>query len=164
MKKFIIAVTSILFVSGCSIPELQRNSQLQAANSQIQAENKAQAAATSPAAANMDAGYTTYFDTNSAKLKAEDHKKLDELVKFAIQHKEAKFDLSGYADNRGSDKLNQKLSINRAKSVRAYLIKKGISAKRLKVTGKGTSNPVADNNTQEGRAQNRRVEIQAIIK
>ena len=68
----------------------------------------------------------------------------------------------GHADSIGSDAYNQKLSVRRAESVKAYLVSKGIEANRIYTEGKGEKQPVADNKTREGRAKNRRVEIEVI--
>ena len=68
----------------------------------------------------------------------------------------------GHTDSIGTDAYNQKLSIRRAESVKKYLVSQGIEAKRIYVEGKGESQPVADNKTAEGRAKNRRVQIEAI--
>ena len=68
----------------------------------------------------------------------------------------------GHTDSIGTDAYNQKLSIRRAESVKKYLVSQGIEAKRIYVEGKGESQPVADNKTKEGRAKNRRVQIEAI--
>jgi len=68
----------------------------------------------------------------------------------------------GHTDSIGTDAYNQKLSIRRAEAVKKYLVSQGIEAKRIYVDGKGESQPVADNKTAEGRAKNRRVQIEAI--
>jgi len=68
-------------------------------------------------------------------------------------------DIDGYTDSQGSDELNQTLSENRAKSVKDYLVSKGIDESRLKSTGYGETNPIADNKTAAGRAKNRRTEM-----
>jgi OOP family OmpA-OmpF porin len=68
----------------------------------------------------------------------------------------------GHTDSIGTDAYNQKLSIRRAEAVKKYLVSQGIEAKRIYVEGKGESQPVADNKTAEGRAKNRRVQIEAI--
>lgn len=106
----------------------------------------------------------TNFDTNSAKLKPEADKKLNEVVDFAASNKDANLAITGYTDSRGSDKLNQNLSTRRAESVKAYLVKKGVAADRIITKGEGAANPVADNKTGEGRAKNRRVEIKSMVK
>jgi outer membrane protein OmpA-like peptidoglycan-associated protein len=67
--------------------------------------------------------------------------------------------VEGNTDNIGSDAYNQKLSVRRATAVRDYLAKHGIAESRMTVVGKGASNPVASNDTEDGRAQNRRVEL-----
>ena len=73
-----------------------------------------------------------------------------------------KVELHGHTDSIGSDAYNQALSDKRANAVRDYLVSKGISANRLNAIGKGELDPVASNETPEGRAQNRRVELNII--
>jgi OOP family OmpA-OmpF porin len=104
------------------------------------------------------------FDTNSAKLKKTADKKLNEVVDFAAKNKDSNLAVSGHTDSRGSEKLNQKLSLSRAASVKAYLVKKGVSAARITTKGEASTRPVADNKTKAGRAQNRRVEITSVVK
>lgn len=106
----------------------------------------------------------TNFDTNSAKLKPAADNKLNEVVDFAAKNKDSGLTVTGYTDSRGSDKLNQKLSERRAASVKAYLVKKGVAADRISAKGMGAAKPVADNKTAAGRAQNRRVEIDSVVK
>lgn len=68
----------------------------------------------------------------------------------------------GHTDSVGTDAYNQKLSVRRAEAVKAYLVSKGIEANRVYTEGKGKKQPVADNKTAEGRAKNRRVEIEVV--
>jgi outer membrane protein OmpA-like peptidoglycan-associated protein len=103
------------------------------------------------------------FDGGSAKLKISAYQQLDEVVEFAKKHPETKLELAGYSDITGSKANNLKLSLARAESVKKYLVKKGVPAKRISTKGEGPANPVADNNTKEGRQQNRRVEIHSVI-
>lgn len=104
------------------------------------------------------------FDTNSAKLRSASFPKLDEVVEFAAKYKDAQLDVTGHTDNRGAKAYNQGLSERRAASVKAYLVKKGVAASRIATKGYGFEQPVADNKTAEGRAQNRRVEIRSVLK
>jgi cytochrome c553 len=106
----------------------------------------------------------TNFVTGSNKLKSKSIKALDEVVGFTGQHPEAQLELIGYTDNTGSEKSNLKLSLARAEIVKKYLVKKGVLASRITTKGEGIANPVADNKTKAGRAQNRRVEIHSVIK
>ena len=68
----------------------------------------------------------------------------------------------GHTDSVGSDAYNQKLSLRRSQAVKAYLVSKGIEKTRIYTEGKGEKQPVADNKTKEGRAKNRRVEIEVV--
>jgi OOP family OmpA-OmpF porin len=68
----------------------------------------------------------------------------------------------GHTDSIGTDAYNQRLSVRRAEAVKAYLVSKGIERNRVYTEGKGEKQPVADNRTKEGRAKNRRVEIEVV--
>ena len=68
----------------------------------------------------------------------------------------------GHTDSVGNDAYNQRLSVRRAEAVKAYLVSKGIEANRVYTEGKGEAQPVADNKTKDGRAKNRRVEIEVV--
>ncbi|MES1982028.1 MAG: OmpA family protein [Pseudomonadota bacterium] len=103
------------------------------------------------------------FDTSSAKLKSAAYKQLDEVVERANQQPDAKLQIAGYTDSRDVKKLNKQLSAARAESVKEYLVNKGISAERITTSGEAAANPIGDNNTEAGRALNRRVEIIFVI-
>jgi OOP family OmpA-OmpF porin len=75
------------------------------------------------------------------------------------ENKDKRVSLSGHTDNVGTDKYNQGLSERRVKSVRDYVVKKGVDGGRVTGQGFGESKPIADNKTKEGRAKNRRVEV-----
>lgn len=107
----------------------------------------------------------TNFVAGSAKLKLEASKDLmKEVVEFVGKHPDARLEVIGYTDSIGSEESNNKLSLARAKSVKKYLVDTGIAADRITVRGEGSANPVGDNKTIEGRAQNRRVEIRSVVK
>ncbi len=100
------------------------------------------------------------FEFDSNKLNSPDKKALARLLDQLNAHPSVKVSLTGYADSSGPDAYNLKLSKRRAQSVKKYLIANGINEGRLICSGKGELNPVASNKTKEGRAQNRRVEIE----
>jgi OOP family OmpA-OmpF porin len=104
------------------------------------------------------------FATGSAKLKPTASKQLDVVVDFAAKNKDAHLTVEGYTDNRGKEKANEALSAKRAEAVKAYLVKKGVDAKRISAVGKGSAKPLGDNKTEAGRAQNRRVEIDSAVR
>ena len=104
------------------------------------------------------------FDTGSAKLKPTASKQLDEVVDFAAKYKDADLAVDGYTDSRGKEAANKVLSVNRAESVKAYLVNKGVDAMRITTAGHGSAKPVGDNKTATGRAMNRRVEINSVIR
>jgi OmpA-OmpF porin, OOP family len=102
------------------------------------------------------------FDFDKAVIKPEGKSKLDD-----ISNKVRGINLEvviaiGHADSIGSDAYNQRLSVRRSESVKAYLVSKGIEANRVYTEGKGEKQPVADNKTRDGRAKNRRVELEVI--
>jgi outer membrane protein OmpA-like peptidoglycan-associated protein len=99
------------------------------------------------------------FTTGKADLKAASTGNLNKLVAFLGKYPERTVVVEGYTDNVGSDAYNQGLSERRADGVKAYLIGQGIGATRLTAVGKGKNDAVADNDSAEGRQQNRRVEV-----
>ena len=105
-----------------------------------------------------------FFETNSYKLKDASKLELAKLQEFMNKYNTTKIQIEGYTDNVGSDEANQLLSENRAKEVMQHLIEKGINKDRLSYIGFGEKNPIADNNTKEGRKNNRRTEFKIISK
>ncbi len=103
-----------------------------------------------------------FFDFNKSALKAEGRAKLDDLVGKIKAISLEVIISSGHTDSVGGDAYNQKLSVKRAEAVKAYLVTKGIEKNRVYTEGKGEKQPVADNKTAEGRAKNRRVEIEVV--
>lgn len=103
-----------------------------------------------------------FYDFDKATLKPEGKAKLDDLVsKMGGMNLEVIIAV-GHTDSVGNDAYNQKLSVKRAESVKSYLESKGIEKNRIYTEGKGEKQPVADNKTAEGRAKNRRVEIEVV--
>ena len=125
----------------------------------------APAAAPAPAPAqrrteSITLGADASFDTGKAELKLEGQAKLESL---AIRLKEIRFDaiqVTGYTDSVGGDVPNQRLSLRRAEAVKQYLASHGVDPAKIRTAGRGKATPVADNKTAQGRARNRRVEVE----
>jgi outer membrane protein OmpA-like peptidoglycan-associated protein/tetratricopeptide (TPR) repeat protein len=100
-----------------------------------------------------------FFEFDSYKLKEESKVELNKLLEFLNLNPDLKAEISGHTDNIGTDAYNQKLSRDRARSVVNHLISRGIDISRLSFEGYGSSKPLASNETEEGRAQNRRTEF-----
>jgi len=104
------------------------------------------------------------FDTAKWNIRPADLAELQKAVDFAKKNPDAKFHVVGYTDSRGSAKLNQKLSENRAESVKKYLVGEAIAPEKITAEGKGPADPVGDNKTKEGQFQNRRVVLKIVSK
>ena len=104
----------------------------------------------------------TFFDFNKSNLKPEAQAKLADLVDKTKGVNLEVIIAVGHTDAVGSDAYNQKLSIARAESVKNFLTSKGVEKNRVYTEGKGEKSPVADNKTAEGRAKNRRVEVEVV--
>lgn len=104
----------------------------------------------------------TFFDFDKAVLKPEGRAKLDDLVSKSKGINLEVVIAVGHTDSVGTDAYNQKLSIRRSEAVKNYLVSKGIEKNRVYTEGKGEKQPVADNKTSQGRAKNRRVEIEVV--
>lgn len=103
------------------------------------------------------------FDFDSYVIKKESYSALDEAVKILKKYDEMYFIVEGYTDDVGSDAYNLNLSRERAKAVMNYFVSKGVPANRISSTGYGESKPIASNETDAGRAKNRRVEIKSKV-
>ncbi|AKZ64812.1 membrane protein [Herbaspirillum hiltneri N3] len=122
----------------------------------------AAAAAAAPTSEKVTYAADAFFDFDKAVLKPAGKSKLDELVANLKGLNLEVIIAVGHTDSVGSVAYNQKLSVRRAESVKAYLVSKGVEANRVYTEGKGKSQPVADNKTAAGRAKNRRVEIEVV--
>lgn len=109
---------------------------------------------------NLPDGVT--FDVGSSTLKPEFRATLDKVAESLIQYPNSLIDVYGHTDSTGSDAFNQTLSESRARTVANYLISKGVPAARVRSQGFGETMPVATNDTADGRAKNRRVEIKIV--
>ncbi|MCF8351278.1 MAG: OmpA family protein [Bacteroidales bacterium] len=103
-----------------------------------------------------------FFEFNEAKLQPESMPELERLVKLMKDVPTLKIEISGHTDNVGSELYNQELSEKRAKAVVDYLVAKGVDRNRLTYKGYGLTQPIASNETEEGRAMNRRTEFKVI--
>ncbi len=103
-----------------------------------------------------------FFDVDKAELKPEGKAKLDDLVSKMKGINLEVIIAVGHTDSDGDDAHNQKLSVKRSESVKAYLTSQGIEKNRVYTEGKGEKQPVADNKTKEGKQKNRRVEIEVV--
>ena len=115
-----------------------------------------------PAASKVTYAADAFFDFDKYVLKPEGKAKLDDLVGKVKGVNLEVIIAVGHTDSIGTVEYNQKLSVRRAEAVKAYLVSKGIEKNRVYTEGKGEKQPVADNKTAEGRAKNRRVEIEVV--
>jgi outer membrane protein OmpA-like peptidoglycan-associated protein len=106
---------------------------------------------------NMPGNITFAFD--SANLQPQFQPVLNNVAQTLNEYNQTVIEVAGHTDSVGSDAYNQKLSVDRANSVAGYLSSRGVGMQRMIVTGAGETRPVASNDTEAGRAQNRRVEI-----
>jgi OOP family OmpA-OmpF porin len=122
----------------------------------------APAVVAAPAATKVTYAADAFFDFDKAVLKPEGKAKLDDLVGKVKGISLEVIIAVGHTDAVGTDGYNQKLSVARSEAVKSYLVSKGIEKNRVYTEGKGEKQPVADNKTSEGRAKNRRVEIEVV--
>jgi outer membrane protein OmpA-like peptidoglycan-associated protein len=101
------------------------------------------------------------FDFRSSDLKPEAKAQLEKVAETIAKNPSVNIRVEGHTDSVGSEKRNERLSRLRALSVKAFLVEHGVDASRVSTKGFGSSKPIADNKTEEGRAKNRRVEIYA---
>jgi OOP family OmpA-OmpF porin len=120
------------------------------------------AAAPVAAASKVTYAADAFFDFDKSVVKPAGKAKLDDLIAKIKGINLEVIIAVGHTDSVGSDKYNQKLSVRRAEAVKAYLVSKGIEKNRVYTEGKGEKQPVASNKTKEGRAKNRRVEIEVV--
>jgi OOP family OmpA-OmpF porin len=120
------------------------------------------AAAPAPSSEKVTFAADAFFDFDKSVLKPEGRAKLDDLVSKMSGINLEVIIAVGHTDSIGGDAYNQRLSVRRAEAVKSYLVGKGVERNRVYTEGKGEKQPVADNKTAEGRAKNRRVEIEVV--
>jgi outer membrane protein OmpA-like peptidoglycan-associated protein len=109
---------------------------------------------------NLPDGIT--FDTNKSDLKPQFYPALDKVASVLNEYNQTYIEVAGHTDSTGTDAINQPLSERRAASVSNYLASKGVNSARLNPVGYGSTRPIADNSTPQGRQKNRRVEINVV--
>src|SRR5690606_7160443 len=105
-----------------------------------------------------------YFDFDKTTLKNESFAELNKVVDFLKQNPSVEIEISGHTDNKGSDDYNEKLSQGRSEAVVSYIVSQGIDNYRLTAHGYGEAKPIDTNDSDEGRANNRRVEFTVMKK
>ena len=99
------------------------------------------------------------FDTGRADIKTNLRPILDQFAQGLAGQPNTEIRIVGHTDSTGSDTINNPLSVNRASSARDYLVSRGVDSRRIQIDGRGAREPIADNNSDAGRAKNRRIEI-----
>lgn len=128
----------------------------------VAANTPAPAPVVAPTAQKVVLNADTFFDFDKATIKPEGRQILDQVAAQSAQLNLETLIATGHTDSTGPEAYNLKLSQRRANAVKDYLVGKGVPGDRIYVEGKGEANPIASNATREGRAQNRRVEIEIV--
>jgi outer membrane protein OmpA-like peptidoglycan-associated protein len=102
------------------------------------------------------------FDVNKDSIRTRSYSVLDEAVKVLTEYRELRIKITGHTDSDGTHEHNMDLSRRRAESVKSYLVEKGIAADRIETLGVGPDQPIADNDTREGKQKNRRIESKVL--
>jgi len=103
-----------------------------------------------------------YFESGQYSIKKKSYDGLNKLADYLVRKGVMNIRIDGYTDSDGSESSNQTLSANRSSAVKKYLVRKGVSANRIKTVGKGELDPIASNDSPDGKAKNRRTEIHII--
>jgi len=167
IKNAWILAVALVFVAACATTEEQKpapqpEQPKEAPKPAPAAEAPKPAAKPKPVAEKVTFAADVLFDFDKSDIKPEGRSKLDDLAgKMKTINLEVVIAI-GHTDSIGTDAYNQKLSVRRAEAVKKYLSSKGVEGNRIYTEGKGEKQPVASNKTKEGRAKNRRTEIEVI--
>jgi len=123
---------------------------------------QAQPPVTPPTATKVVLNADTFFDFDKSTIKPEGKRVLDQVAQQASAINLETIIATGHTDSIGTEAYNQKLSERRANAVKDYLVSQGVDPNRIYAEGKGETSPIASNATREGRAKNRRVEIEIV--
>ncbi len=140
---------------GKKMDKQKKELEEQVKNAKIESVNEGQAIRVT-----FDSGIL--FATNSSTLSSTSQNSLRSFAANLKANSQTDMLIIGHTDNTGSDRINDPLSLNRASSVRSFLSAQGVDSSRMRVDGKGSHEPVADNSTASGRKENRRVEVYII--
>ena len=140
---------------GKKMDKQKKELEEQVKNAKIESVNEGQAIRVT-----FDSGIL--FATNSSALSSTSQNSLRSFAANLKANSQTDMLIIGHTDNTGSDRINDPLSLNRASSVRSFLSAQGVDSSRMRVDGKGSHEPVADNSTASGRKENRRVEVYII--
>jgi OmpA-OmpF porin, OOP family len=165
IKNAWILLVAVAFAAGCATQEEPKPAPQPEQPRQAPPAPKPEAkpeAKPKPVAEKVTFAADVLFDFDKSVVKPEGRLKLDDLASKVRNINLEVVIAIGHADSIGSDAYNQKLSVRRAEAVKAYLVSKSVEANRVYTEGKGEKQPVASNKTAEGRAKNRRTEIEVI--
>jgi OmpA-OmpF porin, OOP family len=162
MKNAWILLAALALAVGCATQEPAPEPRSEAAPAPAPAPQAAPAPKPKPVAEKVTFAADVLFDFDKSDIKPEGRSKLDDLAAKVGGINLEVIIAIGHADSIGTDAYNQKLSERRAQAVKAYLGSKRIEGNRIYTEGKGEKQPVASNKTAEGRAKNRRTEIEVI--
>jgi OOP family OmpA-OmpF porin len=165
IKNAWILLAALALAAGCATTEKPAPApepRSEAAPAPAPAPTPAPATKPKPVAEKVTFAADVLFDFDKAVIKPEGRSKLDDLAAKVGGINLEVIIAIGHADSIGSDAYNQALSVRRAEAVKAYLVSKKIEGNRIYTEGKGEKQPVASNKTKEGRAKNRRTEIEVI--
>ena len=162
IKNTWILLVALVFAAGCATQEEAKPAPQPEQPRQAPPPEAKPAPKPKPVAEKVTFAADVLFDFDKSVVKPEGRSKLDDLANKVRSINLEVVIAIGHADAIGTDEYNQKLSVRRAEAVKAYLVSKGVETNRVYTEGKGKKQPVASNKTKEGRAKNRRTEIEVI--